>query len=158
MEEIREKMVAAVKTAIRDAGKDYGPTATGDPISRKDWVLKHTTPAMAGSAGIGQAIAAQSQLLFTEDCESYIASMPDNPFSLQELAEMMSSTLKDYTQCIRGKLSSIQRKVLVALITTEVHGRDIIDGLAKAQVTNVQEFDWQKQLRYYISENDPERS
>lgn len=58
MEEIREKMTAAVKTAIRDAGKDYGPTATGDPMSRKDWVLKHTTPTAPGSAGIGQAIAA----------------------------------------------------------------------------------------------------
>ena len=53
MEEIREKMTIAVKTAIRDAGKDYGPTATGDPLSRKDWVLKHTTPSTPGSAGIG---------------------------------------------------------------------------------------------------------
>jgi dynein heavy chain len=53
---------------------------------------------------------------------------------------------------VRGDITSIVRKIIVALITIEVHNRDIIDNLNKAGCDNAGDFLWQQQLRYYIEE------
>jgi dynein heavy chain len=39
--------------------------------------------------------------------------------------------------------------VIVALVTTDVHARDIIEELQERQVANTFDFLWQQQLRYY---------
>jgi len=51
-------------------------------------------------------------------------------------------------------LSPIQHKSIVALITQDVHARDIVDGLLEESVSVVSDFLWQKQLRYYFADND----
>lgn len=54
-----------------------------------------------------------------------------------------------YSEAIRGKLSKILRLKIVALVTVEVHARDVIDKLAKAGCNDVNAFDWLCQLRLY---------
>ena len=56
---------------------------------------------------------------------------------------------QDLTELVRGKLTGIQRKSIVALVTQDVHNRDIIETLCTNEVTNVNDFTWQQQLRYY---------
>jgi dynein heavy chain len=41
------------------------------------------------------------------------------------------------------------RYIIVALVTTDVHARDIIDELCERQVSSTNDFLWQQQLRYY---------
>lgn len=41
------------------------------------------------------------------------------------------------TELIRSSLSSIRRKVIVALITQDVHARDIVEKLKKENVNTV---------------------
>jgi dynein heavy chain len=43
---------------------------------------------------------------------------------------------------IRGELQSVQRKILVSLITTDVHNRDIVDYLFDEGVVAVSDFAW----------------
>ena len=50
---------------------------------------------------------------------------------------------------IRGSLTPLVRSIIVALVTTDVHARDIIDELCERKVTSAQDFLWQQQLRYY---------
>jgi dynein heavy chain len=50
---------------------------------------------------------------------------------------------------VRGDLSRIQRAILGALITIDVHNRDIIQGLIAAKVSSPGDFEWTKQQRYY---------
>ena len=38
---------------------------------------------------------------------------------------------------------------VVALITIEVHARDVIDKLGKAAITSPAAFEWSSQLRFY---------
>lgn len=57
--------------------------------------------------------------------------------------------LNKYSEAIRGNLSKMQRAKIVALVTIEVHGRDIIDKLAKANCNDVSSFEWLSQLRFY---------
>ena len=57
------------------------------------------------------------------------------------------------TEHIRNGLNSIQHKIIVALITLDVHARDIIDNLVSENVSSTQDFNWLQQLRYYWDES-----
>jgi len=57
---------------------------------------------------------------------------------------------------VRGQLTSLQRKVIVALVTTDVHARDIIEELKIDNVSSITDFKWVKQLRYYWEEDTEE--
>merc|ERR1719261_968356 len=57
--------------------------------------------------------------------------------------------LTELTELVRGKLSSIVRKSIVALVTQDVHNRDIVETMCIKQCQNVLDFSWQQQLRYY---------
>ena len=57
--------------------------------------------------------------------------------------------LHRYSDAIRGNLSKILRLKIVALVTVEVHDRDVIDKLAKTGCNDVNAFDWLCQLRLY---------
>lgn len=50
---------------------------------------------------------------------------------------------------VRGNLSKIQRSVLCALITIDVHNRDIIHNLSTSRINSAGDFEWTKHLRYY---------
>lgn len=62
--------------------------------------------------------------------------------------------LADLTVLVRGDLSSLNRKILAALITIDVHARDIVTDLHKHEVKDVNDFEWQMQLRYYFEDED----
>jgi dynein heavy chain len=78
----------------------------------------------------------------------------DNPFALTEWFETNQVQIEGLTALVRGDLSDLQRFVIVALITTDVHARDIIEDLKNDQVSSTYDFQWQKQLRYYWQDDD----
>lgn len=43
---------------------------------------------------------------------------------------------------MRSNLTDLQRCVIVALITTDVHARDIVEELKREQVLSVFDFNW----------------
>ena len=55
---------------------------------------------------------------------------------------------------VRGNLLDLQRKIIVALVTTDVHARDIIDEMNQDKVSSVYDFKWVKQLRYYWDDEE----
>ena len=55
---------------------------------------------------------------------------------------------------MRSGLDSIKHKIIVALITLDVHARDIIDNLVEEQVSSTQDFNWLQQLRYYWDDQE----
>ncbi len=62
--------------------------------------------------------------------------------------------LADLTKLVRGELSSLHRRIIAALITIDVHARDIVDSLHDGGVTDINSFQWQMQLRYYFENED----
>lgn len=57
--------------------------------------------------------------------------------------------LSKFSEAIRGNLTKIQRLKLVALVTIEVHARDVIEKMVKSGCSDVNAFDWLMQLRLY---------
>jgi dynein heavy chain len=43
----------------------------------------------------------------------------------------------------------MERITLKALVVIDVHARDVVKALADKGITNVDDFDWSSQLRYY---------
>jgi dynein heavy chain len=57
--------------------------------------------------------------------------------------------LDKFSEAIRGNLTKNQRAKIVALVTIEVHSRDIVDKLYKINCMDTNSFDWLSQLRAY---------
>lgn len=55
---------------------------------------------------------------------------------------------------MRGELSSILRKIIVALVTTDVHARDVLGDLRDANIQAITDFLWVQQLKYYYDEEE----
>ncbi len=72
-------------------------------------------------------------------------------FSETTLSKMLYKYLFIYKQ-IKKLTLKIQyfRKTLETLITIDVHAKDIIDSLAKENVTSVSAFSWSSQMRCLI--------
>jgi dynein heavy chain len=58
------------------------------------------------------------------------------------------------TDMVRGQLNKVERKKVVALITMEIHNRDVMDKMVKARITNPTDFMWLSQLRFIF---EPDR-
>ncbi len=115
-----------------------------DSTDRKDWVLKHP----------GQVVATVAQIMWCTLTEASIGEMANNPNAMMEWYEENVEQIQQLTELVRGKLDSVSRRIIVALVTTDVHARDIIESLVLASVAHLNDFNWQKQLRYYWEDDD----
>ena len=61
----------------------------------------------------------------------------------------VNSMLNKYSEAVRGNLNRNQRSKVVALVTIEVHARDVIDKMIKTNTNDVTAFEWLQQLRLY---------
>jgi dynein heavy chain, axonemal len=140
---LEECMVAALQKCIRVAYSKYYDDLAQDN-GRKGWVLKH----------LAQAVAIVDLVTWTEGTEMALNDLLDgNPFAMEDHLEIMREQLAELTELIRGSLTSIQRKSLVALITQDVHCRDIVEKLHLESVASPFHFIWQQQLRYAIEDD-----
>eukprot|EP01022_Parablepharisma_sp_SALTPOND_P016111 TRINITY_DN2328_c0_g1_i1.p1 TRINITY_DN2328_c0_g1~~TRINITY_DN2328_c0_g1_i1.p1 ORF type:complete len:2092 (+),score=299.17 TRINITY_DN2328_c0_g1_i1:7740-14015(+) len=131
---MRDTLFRAMKVGLQDY----------DLTDRKDWVLKH----------YGQVVATVAQIMWCTATEASIAEMPTDPNALLEWYEENVAQIQQLTELVRGKLDPVKRKIIVALVTTDVHARDIIETLVLENVSQLNDFNWQKQLRYYWEEDD----
>ncbi|KAE9139210.1 Dynein heavy chain 6, axonemal [Phytophthora fragariae] len=109
-----------------------------DSKQRSVWVCDHP----------GQVVATVAQMTWARSTEEALNS--SNP--VEEMHAWYKRNLYELNELIvkiRGDLSSLERKVIVALVTTDVHARDIIESLWTEKVDSVGNFIWQQQLRYY---------
>ncbi|KAI5104428.1 dynein heavy chain 2, axonemal isoform X1 [Silurus meridionalis] len=99
----------------------------------------------------GQMLITASQIQWTTDAtKSLIAGKEKaDKSALKSMKKKQVSMLNRYSEAIRGNLSKIMRLKIVALVTVEVHARDVIDKLVKAGCCDVNAFDWLCQLRLY---------
>eukprot|EP00899_Mesostigma_viride_P007437 jgi/Mesvir1/16695/Mv15092-RA.1 len=128
---VEQSMVASLRRLAKKAFQEY-PTK-----ARREWVLHQ--PA--------QLVLMISQVYWVRDLVEMLTSAEPTR-GLQRYLSVCIAQLSDLSALVRGQLSSLQRKILAALITIDVHARDIVDNLIKDKVTSPNDFGWQMQLRY----------
>ncbi len=110
-----------------------------DAPPKKEWVKQHNS----------QLIIAVDSIEWTRITEEYLQS--ENAIEdMEKWYESVIAQLQDLTELIRGELTSIERRTIVALVTQDVHYRDIVEILKNEQVDNHNDFKWQQQLRFYF--------
>lgn len=115
-------------------------------MERKDWVLQH----------IAQVVACVCNIEWTFSTEYWLEDMRENSEGLQTWYDLQQSQLKELTEHIVAGLEATKHKSIVALITQDVHARDITEELMNEEIIGTTDFIWTKQLRYY-SENEDSR-
>uniref|UniRef100_A0A8C3V7F3 Dynein axonemal heavy chain 3 n=1 Tax=Catharus ustulatus TaxID=91951 RepID=A0A8C3V7F3_CATUS len=126
--QVEEMMLASVRQVLQDGIKGYSQ------VPRKEWVLQWP----------GQTVICVSCIYWTEEVSEAIRTK-----TLQSNLQ-----IKDIVELVRGKLSSGARLTLGALIVIDVHARDVVSKLAEDKVTDLNDFQWISQLRYYWEENN----
>lgn len=94
--------------------------------------------------------------MWTTYTETSIINLQEDPDSLYNWAyKSFPLMLDELTQMVASnELNKLQHKSVVALITQDVHARDILYGMYENNVTQISDFTWQKELRYYHENED----
>ncbi|KAL0210647.1 hypothetical protein RCL1_005083 [Eukaryota sp. TZLM3-RCL] len=134
--DIEQMMRDSVRNQIDLALKAYFE------IPRTEWVMQFP----------GQVVLAVDMIVWTMEVETAI-----HEGQLRQLTDKLSRQLNDITEIVRGEVSLLGTLTLGALITLDVHARDVTDLLAKANIKTTGDFEWISQLRYYWRPDDKEK-
>uniref|UniRef100_A0A2K5CLM4 Dynein axonemal heavy chain 2 n=1 Tax=Aotus nancymaae TaxID=37293 RepID=A0A2K5CLM4_AOTNA len=99
----------------------------------------------------GQVVITASQIQWTADVTKCLLTAKERGDKkiLKVMKKKQVSILNKYSEAIRGNLTKIMRLKIVALVTIEIHARDVLEKLYKSGLTDVNSFDWLSQLRFY---------
>ncbi|XP_013412698.1 dynein heavy chain 2, axonemal [Lingula anatina] len=130
-----------MRTTLKDVLKQCRAALKKSLSKRDKWVREWC----------GQMCITSSQMQWTQDVTKALATSKErgDKKALKSLKKKQVSMLSKFSEAIRGNLTKIQRLKIVALVTIEVHQRDIIEQLIKRGVNDVTAFEWLSQLRLY---------
>jgi dynein heavy chain len=98
----------------------------------------------------GQLLITSGLIQWTQDCTKALQDVEKGEkHALKDLKKKQISGLKKLADLVRSPLSKVERKKLIALITVEVHSRDVIERMYKTNCSNSSAFEWLSQLRFY---------
>ncbi|PRP88057.1 dynein heavy chain 6, axonemal-like [Planoprotostelium fungivorum] len=131
---VEQGMVQSLRRLTKQATLEY------DRKPRTEWILDF--PA--------QVILTASQIAWCNQVTACLNS--DDPReALESLKELSIHQLSQLAELVRGELTPLKRGVIGALITIDVHARNILDDLIQKNVRSETDFGWTQQLRYYWS-------
>lgn len=130
-------MKKSVHFMVKESYLSYSNTA------RHEWVLNWP----------GQTIQCISCTYWTMEITQ--ALMNTNSLeALKNFLEKSKTQISKIVDLVRGSLSLQNRITLGALIVLDVHARDVLINLIEQQISNLNDFQWLCQLRYYWEENN----
>ncbi|GMI21327.1 hypothetical protein TeGR_g3290 [Tetraparma gracilis] len=128
-----QKLLAASITAYKGKKKEQ-------------WVRDYQGSLLITTGAIG----------WTNDCTKALVSITGgNKNAMKTLKKKQVGFLNRLTDMVRDtKLGKIDRSKTVALITMEIHNRDVMERMIKANCASVQDFDWLSQLRFIFNKDE----
>lgn len=133
--QVEEEMLLAIKTQTADSYSQYSQ------IKRDQWMLNWP----------GMVILCVSQIFWAAEIQDRLKQSKIE--LLKEQHKILSNELIDTVAVIRSKsISNINRISIKALITIDVHAKDVVEDLIKRNVVSEHDFSWLSQLRYYMVE------
>jgi len=132
-------LVLVEKAMRRGIAKLLGLAIQGFKGKKEKWV-KET---------IGQLIITTGSIMWTTDCSrALLAIQGGSKGALKQQKKKQVGYLNKLTDLIRTPLSKIDRNKIVSLITMEIHNRDVMERMVKANCASISDFEWLSQLRF----------
>ncbi|NXG19392.1 DYH7 protein, partial [Grallaria varia] len=128
--QVEDVMLKTIRDVIAKSRMAYLET------ERKRWVLEWP----------GQVVLCVSQMYWTSEVHEVLCSGSEG---LKGYYDTLQLQLNDIVELVRGKLSKQTRTTLGALVTIDVHARDVIKEMIESGVESETDFQWLAQLRYY---------
>ncbi|CEL98551.1 unnamed protein product [Vitrella brassicaformis CCMP3155] len=101
----------------------------------------------------GQLLITAGQIAWTTDSEAALRKIEKGGKNAMKLLKKhQTKYLAKLTDLVRKPLSKVERLKLVALITIEVHARDVQERLIQMKCENENAFPWKSQLRFELRE------
>ncbi|KAJ1562004.1 Dynein heavy chain 2, axonemal, partial [Cladochytrium tenue] len=98
----------------------------------------------------GQLLITAGLVGWTTDCTHSLQEVEKGEkHALKSLKKKQITNLKKMSELIKTPLTKVDRKKLIALVTVEVHSRDVIERMAKVNCESANAFEWLSQLRFY---------
>ncbi|KAK3576323.1 hypothetical protein CHS0354_039732 [Potamilus streckersoni] len=135
-----EEWLTGVESGMFETVKKHLKLGLADwqGLEHADWVLKHP----------GQVVLTVVQIMFNKNVAKCF-DQADPTKSLIKVGEGMKDSLYKLAGLVSvPNLLEYQRMSIEALLTINVHNRDIVDDMIKDKVVKVDDFEWTKQLRY----------
>lgn len=112
-----------------------------DAIDRKEWLFGYSA----------QVIILVDQVYWTRNVTEAISQVENgnDPNAIGGFLQFSLKQIDGMVQLVRGSLSKLQRILMGAIITIDVHARDVVRSLEESKVSSLSDFEWTRQLRYY---------
>ncbi|XP_065142099.1 dynein axonemal heavy chain 12-like [Paramisgurnus dabryanus] len=128
--QVEDIMLKSVRDVINRSRLAYPET------ERSQWVREWP----------GQVVLCTSQMYWTLEVHEAIRGGANG---LKNYYDQLQNQLNDIVELVRGKLSKQTRTTLGALVTIDVHARDVVMEMIEKGVSSETDFQWLAQLRYY---------
>eukprot|EP01028_Stygiella_incarcerata_P009150 TRINITY_DN426_c0_g1_i1.p1 TRINITY_DN426_c0_g1~~TRINITY_DN426_c0_g1_i1.p1 ORF type:complete len:4140 (-),score=1088.60 TRINITY_DN426_c0_g1_i1:191-12610(-) len=128
--EVEKMMRTSIRAQIEQSIHNY------TKCPRNEWVLKWP----------GQVVLVGSQVYWCREVTEVLEREEEG--ALADYAKTLHRQLLGLTEIVRGDLTMLDRLTLGALITIDVHSRDVVQNMVASNVSKVTDFEWISQLRY----------
>eukprot|EP00752_Nemacystus_decipiens_P009956 g8879.t1 len=141
-----EMWLAALEGAMQTALQKLLASSLQAYKGKKDkWVKEYQ----------GQLLISTGAVQWTTDCSKALNAISGgNKTALKALKKKQVGYLNKMSDMVRGQLTKIERNKLVALITMEIHNRDVMERMIKAGCAATSDFEWLSQLRFVFARED----
>ncbi|XP_076997717.1 dynein axonemal heavy chain 3 [Tamandua tetradactyla] len=133
LQQVEQMMLASMREVIKLGIEAY------TKVPRNLWVLEWP----------GQVVICVSSIFWTQEVSQALAEK-----TLPDFLQKSNDQIAEIVQLVRGKLSSGARLTLGALTVIDVHARDVVDKLSESKISDLNDFQWISQLRYYWETQD----
>ncbi len=141
---VEEWLILVEAMMIQSLAKALGASNLAARGSKEKWLREHS----------GMLLITTSLIAFSTNCTKALKQIADgtrNAMKAQRKKQV--SNLNKLADVVRMPLDPITRSKVVALITIELHSRDIMERMIKANCNNVHDFEWLSQLRFYFNKD-----
>ncbi|KAK9891390.1 hypothetical protein WA026_014631 [Henosepilachna vigintioctopunctata] len=104
----------------------------------------------------GQAGLLGIQLLWTRDSEIAMRRSRIDKTIMKMTNKKFLDLLNDLIDLTSKDLTKLRRTQFETMVTIHVHQKDIFDDMVKLKIRSTQDFHWQKQSRFYFSDETDE--
>jgi dynein heavy chain len=110
----------------------------------------------------GQAAAITiviDEIFWTRGCNEAIIKVQDGEGEeakngVKDFCQYTIEQIDNMVEMVRGELTKNQRTMMGALLTIDVHARDVLRGMVKKETASIRDFQWTRQLRYYWEQDN----